>query len=305
MDFFGEAESEGGRAALRSAGELLDDLGYANDWSMLVPNEGNAELPDDDFGLSKNLLELGEELEAARQEREAARRAAAVLDSESDNTSAGGEAPAQPPQHVPEEDSAWTNLMTANSQLASRRSNAEDWYPVDLDACPQEVRSSGRLARGQRHLISISVHSSHAEHRRLDTVASAQVASWRSAKSDLSAGQEDDTMSTGGLPWAEGGLDRHRVPNEANRPGSAPPKGEWQANEAWTPPSPEPVPMPEVPWGQTRVLAPCTHNRWDRVTKKRHSITLRCQVCDNHWKTTLESHSKCDLFYEGQCPLGD
>ena len=50
---------------------------------------------------------------------------------------------------------------------------------------------------------------------------------------------------------------------------------------------------------------PCEHNQWDRMSKKKHSITLRCKKCQQFWKTKLEYFTKCPEFYSGNCTLGD
>eukprot|EP01059_Diplonema_ambulator_P027902 TRINITY_DN46592_c0_g1_i1.p1 TRINITY_DN46592_c0_g1~~TRINITY_DN46592_c0_g1_i1.p1 ORF type:complete len:233 (+),score=56.15 TRINITY_DN46592_c0_g1_i1:52-699(+) len=49
---------------------------------------------------------------------------------------------------------------------------------------------------------------------------------------------------------------------------------------------------------------PCRDNQWERASKKKNSITLRCRVCHVYWKTRLEFFSKCTAFYAGHCSLG-
>ena len=50
---------------------------------------------------------------------------------------------------------------------------------------------------------------------------------------------------------------------------------------------------------------PCAHNGWDRLTKKRNSISLKCRQCRAYWKTRIEFFTKCRDFYSGSCPRGD
>ena len=50
---------------------------------------------------------------------------------------------------------------------------------------------------------------------------------------------------------------------------------------------------------------PCRHNQWDRVSKKKNSISLRCRACQAYWKTRLTFFQKCQRFYAGGCALGD
>ena len=51
-------------------------------------------------------------------------------------------------------------------------------------------------------------------------------------------------------------------------------------------------------------VRPCEHNQWERISKKKHSISLRCRVCRTCWKTRLEFFSKCTAFYAGECEFG-
>eukprot|EP01059_Diplonema_ambulator_P007125 TRINITY_DN16653_c0_g1_i1.p1 TRINITY_DN16653_c0_g1~~TRINITY_DN16653_c0_g1_i1.p1 ORF type:complete len:211 (+),score=15.75 TRINITY_DN16653_c0_g1_i1:67-633(+) len=49
---------------------------------------------------------------------------------------------------------------------------------------------------------------------------------------------------------------------------------------------------------------PCKCNQWERASRKRHSITLKCRNCNVMWKTKLEYFKKCSDFYAGTCTLG-
>eukprot|EP01065_Artemidia_motanka_P023746 TRINITY_DN2840_c0_g1_i1.p1 TRINITY_DN2840_c0_g1~~TRINITY_DN2840_c0_g1_i1.p1 ORF type:complete len:608 (+),score=159.46 TRINITY_DN2840_c0_g1_i1:68-1891(+) len=65
----------------------------------------------------------------------------------------------------------------------------------------------------------------------------------------------------------------------------------------------------ELPTGERMPLQvqsspPCEHNSWERVLKKKHSVTLRCRVCRKSWKTRLCLFSKCEDFYRGKCERG-
>eukprot|EP01063_Lacrimia_lanifica_P015673 TRINITY_DN2235_c0_g3_i1.p1 TRINITY_DN2235_c0_g3~~TRINITY_DN2235_c0_g3_i1.p1 ORF type:complete len:506 (+),score=153.63 TRINITY_DN2235_c0_g3_i1:63-1580(+) len=50
---------------------------------------------------------------------------------------------------------------------------------------------------------------------------------------------------------------------------------------------------------------PCAHNQWERISKKKNSISLRCRTCKACWKTKLEFFEKCTAFYAGHCEDGD
>ncbi|KAJ9456661.1 hypothetical protein DIPPA_00255 [Diplonema papillatum] len=53
------------------------------------------------------------------------------------------------------------------------------------------------------------------------------------------------------------------------------------------------------------MTAPCCHNQWERISKKKNSISLRCRKCKACWKTKLGFFQKCPDFYSGSCPRGD
>ncbi|KAJ9470384.1 hypothetical protein DIPPA_01581 [Diplonema papillatum] len=52
------------------------------------------------------------------------------------------------------------------------------------------------------------------------------------------------------------------------------------------------------------MAAPCSDNEWERASKKKNSITLKCRVCGAYWKTRLEFFQKCVDFYAGNCLKG-
>eukprot|EP01065_Artemidia_motanka_P048861 TRINITY_DN7996_c0_g2_i1.p1 TRINITY_DN7996_c0_g2~~TRINITY_DN7996_c0_g2_i1.p1 ORF type:complete len:582 (+),score=120.85 TRINITY_DN7996_c0_g2_i1:68-1813(+) len=237
-------------------------------------------------------------------------------------------------------------MATASSQLASKRSNAEEWHDVATaeQTLPAQLRSAGRLQRNQRLQLRQAQFAP-------PLLLSGEKSQWRHRDSVIltpqaRSGVIDDpliaheTMTTGAFPWADGGIkgnmepaldEKTGVPIAAmplGKRGSAPASlaGDWKASEKYEAPTaceveealreagvlrcqategPPQLLGVATPTPAVRVMAPCTHNRWDRITKKRHSITLRCRACGEFWKTCLEFHSKCDGFYKGNCPLGD
>eukprot|EP01063_Lacrimia_lanifica_P001955 TRINITY_DN1100_c0_g2_i1.p1 TRINITY_DN1100_c0_g2~~TRINITY_DN1100_c0_g2_i1.p1 ORF type:complete len:352 (+),score=83.53 TRINITY_DN1100_c0_g2_i1:106-1161(+) len=66
----------------------------------------------------------------------------------------------------------------------------------------------------------------------------------------------------------------------------------------------EPAP-PRRPRMEVTRERPCAHNQWERISKKKNSISLRCRLCKACWKTKLEFFQKCTAFYAGQCTKGD
>ena len=49
----------------------------------------------------------------------------------------------------------------------------------------------------------------------------------------------------------------------------------------------------------------CNHNTWEKQSKKKRSITLKCRTCNAFWKTRLCYFEKCVDFYHGNCMKGD
>eukprot|EP01062_Namystynia_karyoxenos_P028745 TRINITY_DN2173_c0_g1_i1.p1 TRINITY_DN2173_c0_g1~~TRINITY_DN2173_c0_g1_i1.p1 ORF type:complete len:622 (+),score=135.64 TRINITY_DN2173_c0_g1_i1:78-1943(+) len=101
-------------------------------------------------------------------------------------------------------------------------------------------------------------------------------------------------------------------------PGSAAPAGSLIVSSTSPIASPVPDSLAELDGGedmeddedgerrplQVQLTPTCQHNEWERALKKRHSITLRCRVCHAYWKTRLAMFTKCQAFYQGNCPLG-
>ena len=54
---------------------------------------------------------------------------------------------------------------------------------------------------------------------------------------------------------------------------------------------------------------PCTHNSWDNVRVSKKRMTLRCRICQQQWRETVDriwGDLKCDAFTAtSNCPKGD